>query len=541
MFTQTNLENQNLNMATDPKNATAIKTGIIQKLKDLDKYADEELSDYIMVMIANKKHKDDMKRDLNLFLAEETTSFLSWLLPFLKDFERRAADKEHSQRWKPAMGGRDRAGGGFGRDRGRSPSPYGDSQRSRGGNRGLRALADMADDEEKADARAKKKEQDGGLSDVEDDKLSEVFSDKEEFDEEGNPIKKRKPRTKQPEIDPFSKMVIDEQQDKLKEKAMAGTLAGAKLAAGAGRNTTVSDDNNRRLDMAKHVGIIPRSYMPDRPAGDRGRGRSPRDSYRDRGPASYRDNSYGRRDDYRDRRDDRGYGRDRDRGYDRDRERERYERERHDRERRGGDRGRYESDRRRDDRSPIKNKIQDYSNEPKKSSSGKPHNTNNPDTSQSLAIKSFPFKMGGDRGGKAEWKDGDRDRERDRKRTISPKDRHDDRTKMARRDDRNRSRDRQDRERRHWLSGFISDQLSGIDIFFKKHRHIKPLPLMTTVTETKNAKNRLKINQKKKQSRRKNQKNRKKKSCLKKKVKLKKGKLSATKEVHRKLETLGKI
>lgn len=39
---------------------------------------DDELPDYIMVMIANKKTEKQMNNDLNLFLSHNTEKFTSW-------------------------------------------------------------------------------------------------------------------------------------------------------------------------------------------------------------------------------------------------------------------------------------------------------------------------------------------------------------------------------------------------------------------------------------------------------------------------------
>ncbi|MDP0925303.1 hypothetical protein, partial [Klebsiella pneumoniae] len=40
---------------------------------------DEELPDYIMVMVANKKSQDQMTEDLSLFLGNNTIRFTVWL------------------------------------------------------------------------------------------------------------------------------------------------------------------------------------------------------------------------------------------------------------------------------------------------------------------------------------------------------------------------------------------------------------------------------------------------------------------------------
>ncbi|XP_078418426.1 zinc finger CCCH domain-containing protein 14 isoform X2 [Cetorhinus maximus] len=56
-----------------------IRTAIKGKLQELGAYADEELPDYIMVMVANKKSQDQMAEDLALFLGNNTVKFTVWL------------------------------------------------------------------------------------------------------------------------------------------------------------------------------------------------------------------------------------------------------------------------------------------------------------------------------------------------------------------------------------------------------------------------------------------------------------------------------
>ena len=41
-------------------------------MQELGVYVDEELPDYIMVMVANKKSQDQMTEDLSLFLGNNT-------------------------------------------------------------------------------------------------------------------------------------------------------------------------------------------------------------------------------------------------------------------------------------------------------------------------------------------------------------------------------------------------------------------------------------------------------------------------------------
>ncbi|XP_023931624.1 zinc finger CCCH domain-containing protein 14-like [Lingula anatina] len=56
-----------------------IRSAIKAKLVDLGAYVDDELPDYIMVMVANKKTKEQMADDLSLFLGNNTEKFTSWL------------------------------------------------------------------------------------------------------------------------------------------------------------------------------------------------------------------------------------------------------------------------------------------------------------------------------------------------------------------------------------------------------------------------------------------------------------------------------
>lgn len=56
-----------------------IREAIKVKLLELNVYVDEELPDYIMVMIVNQKTPQQMKDDLGLFLSDNTESFVRWL------------------------------------------------------------------------------------------------------------------------------------------------------------------------------------------------------------------------------------------------------------------------------------------------------------------------------------------------------------------------------------------------------------------------------------------------------------------------------
>ncbi|XP_073672855.1 zinc finger CCCH domain-containing protein 14 isoform X3 [Garra rufa] len=56
-----------------------IRSAIKGKLQELGAYVDEELPDYIMVMVANKKNPKQMADDLSLFLGNNTIKFTVWL------------------------------------------------------------------------------------------------------------------------------------------------------------------------------------------------------------------------------------------------------------------------------------------------------------------------------------------------------------------------------------------------------------------------------------------------------------------------------
>ncbi|KAL3265442.1 hypothetical protein HHI36_009645 [Cryptolaemus montrouzieri] len=61
-----------------------MRSAIKAKLTELDCYVDDELPDYIMVMVANKRTKSQMNEDLNLFLNTKTSTFVDWLHIVLK-------------------------------------------------------------------------------------------------------------------------------------------------------------------------------------------------------------------------------------------------------------------------------------------------------------------------------------------------------------------------------------------------------------------------------------------------------------------------
>ena len=53
---------------------------------------DNELPDYIMVLVVNKKSKEKMDEDLSLFLGDNTEHFTSWLTDVLEKLYSAAAN-----------------------------------------------------------------------------------------------------------------------------------------------------------------------------------------------------------------------------------------------------------------------------------------------------------------------------------------------------------------------------------------------------------------------------------------------------------------
>ncbi|XP_061560715.1 zinc finger CCCH domain-containing protein 14 isoform X2 [Phycodurus eques] len=77
-----------------------IRAAIKGKLQELGAYIDEELPDYIMVMVANKKTSQQMADDLSLFLGNNTVKFTAWLHGVL-DKLRTVAVEPSSARHEP--------------------------------------------------------------------------------------------------------------------------------------------------------------------------------------------------------------------------------------------------------------------------------------------------------------------------------------------------------------------------------------------------------------------------------------------------------
>ncbi|XP_028025196.1 zinc finger CCCH domain-containing protein 14 isoform X1 [Bombyx mandarina] len=64
-----------------------MRSAIKAKLTELGCYVDDELPDYVMVMVANKRTRGQMEEDLQLFLGDNTELFVNWLHQVLKKLQ----------------------------------------------------------------------------------------------------------------------------------------------------------------------------------------------------------------------------------------------------------------------------------------------------------------------------------------------------------------------------------------------------------------------------------------------------------------------
>jgi len=67
-------------------NLIFFKSAVKTKLVEIGAYVDDQLSDYVMIMITNKKTEKQMTEDLELFLGglEQAQEFSSWLHALIK-------------------------------------------------------------------------------------------------------------------------------------------------------------------------------------------------------------------------------------------------------------------------------------------------------------------------------------------------------------------------------------------------------------------------------------------------------------------------
>merc|ERR1712025_1501684 len=60
-------------------NSQRLRLAVKSKLTSLDAFIDDELPDFILVMVARKRSKDEMVDELRVFLDQGAESFVEWL------------------------------------------------------------------------------------------------------------------------------------------------------------------------------------------------------------------------------------------------------------------------------------------------------------------------------------------------------------------------------------------------------------------------------------------------------------------------------
>jgi len=81
-------ENGNI-FSNKEKISSVLKTAVKDKLAQMDCLIDDDLPNYIMIMMANRKSKKEMTEALHLFLNERTNDFTTWLYQMLDSIRKR--------------------------------------------------------------------------------------------------------------------------------------------------------------------------------------------------------------------------------------------------------------------------------------------------------------------------------------------------------------------------------------------------------------------------------------------------------------------
>ncbi|XP_062523498.1 zinc finger CCCH domain-containing protein 14-like [Corticium candelabrum] len=87
----------------DSKQRASFKLSVKQKLQDLGKYIDEELPEYVMVMVGNSRSHAQMASDLKVFLGSSTVVFTDWLFQKLSKLSSDATNESDSREGTPLL------------------------------------------------------------------------------------------------------------------------------------------------------------------------------------------------------------------------------------------------------------------------------------------------------------------------------------------------------------------------------------------------------------------------------------------------------
>merc|ERR1712127_899663 len=79
------------------KISSVLKTAVKDKLAELDCLIDDDLPNYIMIMMANRKTMKEMTEALQLFLNDRTTEFPSWLYQMLDNIRKRRESQKKDE------------------------------------------------------------------------------------------------------------------------------------------------------------------------------------------------------------------------------------------------------------------------------------------------------------------------------------------------------------------------------------------------------------------------------------------------------------
>merc|ERR1712194_417745 len=78
------------------KISNVLKTAVKEKLASMDCLIDDDLPNYIMIMMANRKTKKEMTEALTLFLNDRTEEFTTWLYQMLDNIRKRREKQKES-------------------------------------------------------------------------------------------------------------------------------------------------------------------------------------------------------------------------------------------------------------------------------------------------------------------------------------------------------------------------------------------------------------------------------------------------------------
>jgi len=82
------------------KISNVLKTAVKEKLASMDCLIDDDLPNYIMIMMANRKTKKEMTEALTLFLNDRTEEFTTWLYQMLDNIRKRREKQKETEEKK---------------------------------------------------------------------------------------------------------------------------------------------------------------------------------------------------------------------------------------------------------------------------------------------------------------------------------------------------------------------------------------------------------------------------------------------------------